>query len=108
MLTLAKVEKIQRFFPYRNQYQVDKNEIKFTYIHKLIEEPRDLTWKAETDRGKIVIAKFTKSYNHLQDKNIFYADDESFKGWLSGTISSKSRTSKHFIDSNDIIRGKCT
>jgi len=41
-----------------------------------------LTWNKETDRGKIVIAKFTKSNNHpLQGKNILYVDDESFKGW---------------------------
>ncbi|CAG8849478.1 24243_t:CDS:2, partial [Gigaspora margarita] len=78
----AENEKIQRFFSYHNQYQIDENEIKFTYLYKLTEEPRDLTWKVETDRGKIVIAKFTKSNDHLlRGKNILYADDESFKGW---------------------------
>ncbi|CAG8851538.1 7555_t:CDS:2, partial [Gigaspora margarita] len=76
----AEIEKIQRFFPYRNQYQINENENKFTYLYKLTEEPRDLTWKAETNRGKIGIAKFTKSNDHLlRGKNILYADDESFK-----------------------------
>ncbi|CAI2189020.1 9170_t:CDS:1, partial [Funneliformis geosporum] len=77
-LDKAEVEKIQRFFSYWNQFQVDKNEVKFTYLYKLIEKPRNLTWKAETVGGKIVIVKFTKNYN--LDKNILYADDESFKG----------------------------
>ena len=27
-------EKIQRFFPYCNQYQVNGNKIKFTYLYK--------------------------------------------------------------------------
>ncbi|UZO10898.1 uncharacterized protein OCT59_002476 [Rhizophagus irregularis] len=75
-------EKIQRFFPYRNQYQVDGDEIKFTYLYKLAEEPTNLTWKAETVNRKIVIVKFTKKSNHGLDENtLLYADDESFKGW---------------------------
>lgn len=78
----AEAEKVQRFFPYRNQYQVDGNEIKFTYLYKLDEEPTNLTWKAETVKGKIFIVKFTKKSNHGLDENtILYADDESFKGW---------------------------
>ncbi|CAB4495396.1 unnamed protein product [Rhizophagus irregularis] len=75
-------EKIQRFFPYRNQYQVDGDEIEFTYLYKLAEEPTNLTWKAETVNRKIVIVKFTKKSNHGLDENtLLYADDESFKGW---------------------------
>ncbi|CAG8696441.1 9038_t:CDS:2, partial [Funneliformis caledonium] len=99
----AEAEKIQRFFPYRNHYQVDENEVKFTYLYKFTEESTNLTWKAENDKGKIVIVKFTKNDNHhLPDENILYADDESYKGWRIvisefkvATQSSKSLARKH-------------
>ncbi|CAB4376715.1 unnamed protein product [Rhizophagus irregularis] len=81
----AEAEKIQRFFPYRNQYQVDENEVKFTYLYKLTEEPTNLAWKAETDEGKFVIVKFTKKNNHhLLDEKVLFVDGESSKvgGWL--------------------------
>ncbi|RGB41703.1 hypothetical protein C1646_662811 [Rhizophagus diaphanus] len=78
----AEAEKIQRFFPYRNQYQVDENEVKFTYLYKLTEEPTNLAWKAETDEGKFFIVKFTKKNNHyLLDEKVLFVNGESFKGW---------------------------
>ncbi|CAG8504006.1 10875_t:CDS:2 [Cetraspora pellucida] len=51
---------IQRFFPYRNHYQVGGNEVRFIYLNKLTEEPANFVWKAETNEGKTVIIKFTK------------------------------------------------
>jgi hypothetical protein len=80
-LDKSEIVKIQRFFPHRNKYQVNGNEVRFEYLYKLTEKSTDLTWKAETDKGNIVFVKFTKNNNHPLDENILFADDKTFKGW---------------------------
>ncbi|CAJ0911929.1 9041_t:CDS:2 [Entrophospora sp. SA101] len=85
-LSKFKVKKIQKFFPYCDHYQIHGNEIKFIYLYKLTEDPKDFVWKAKTEGDEIIFVKFTKKTNNLLDEKRFaqrwlYADDESSKDW---------------------------
>ncbi|CAG8711003.1 431_t:CDS:10, partial [Gigaspora margarita] len=94
-LNKAEIEKIQKFFPYRNQYQIDENEIKFTYLYKLTEKLRDLTWK-----------NLRHDYEKDYARDITATQIQVIRLFLSVFVTMRAHC-KHF-NSNKIVRGKCT